>query len=84
MHAIAQARGIRYFHFLQPNQYLEGSKPMDAEERRVAIQEDHPYAANVRKGYPVLQELGRDLVRRGVTFVDLTDIYADTRDVSLS
>ena len=81
MHAIAQARGIRYFHFLQPNQYLEGSKPMDAEERRVAIREDHPYAANVRKGYPVLQELGRDLVRRGVAFVDLTDVYATTRDV---
>jgi hypothetical protein len=81
MHAIARARGIHYFHFLQPNQYLEGSKPMDAEERRVAIREDHPYAANVRKGYPVLRDLGRDLVRRGVTFVDLTNVYADTRDV---
>ena len=81
MHAIARARGIHYFHFLQPNQYLEDSKPMDAAERRVAIREDHPYAANVRKGYPVLRELGRDLVRRGVTFVDLTNVYADTRDV---
>ena len=81
MHAIAKAKGIRYFHFLQPNQYIEGSKPMDAQERRVAIKEDHPYAGSVRKGYPVLKELGKDLVRRGVTFVDLTNIYANNRDV---
>jgi hypothetical protein len=81
MHALAQAHGIHYFHFLQPNQYVEGSKPMDADERRVAIRDDHPYAAHVRKGYPVLRALGQDLVRRGVNFVDLTTIYADTRDV---
>jgi hypothetical protein len=81
MHAVAQAHGIRYFHFLQPNQYVDGSKPMDADERRVAIRQDHPYAANVRSGYPVLQELGRDLIRRGVNFVDLTTVYANTRTV---
>lgn len=81
MHAIAGARGIRYFHFLQPNQYIDGSKPMDAAERRVAIRADHPYAVNVRRGYPVLRELGEDLVRRGVAFVDLTRIYEKTREV---
>jgi hypothetical protein len=81
MNAIANAKGIHYFHFLQPNQYVEGSKPMDADERRVAIKEDHPYRSSVRKGYPVLSELGKDLVRRGVTFVDLTNVFANTRDV---
>ena len=81
MNAVAKAKGIRYFHFLQPNQYIEGSKPMDATERRVAIREDHPYAGSVKKGYPVLRELGKDLIRRGVTFVDLTNIYANNRDV---
>ena len=80
MNAVAKAKGIRYFHFLQPNQYIEGSKPMGDEERRVAIKEDHPYAQSVRKGYPVLRELGKDLVRRGVTFVDLTNAYANTRE----
>lgn len=84
MHAVAAARGIRYFHFLQPNQYVEGSKPMDAEERGIAIREDHPYAASVRKGYPVLRTLGQDLVRRGVNFVDLTTIYAKNRSVLYS
>jgi hypothetical protein len=81
MHAVAAAKGIRYFHFLQPNQYLDGTKPMTAEERRVAIREDHPYAASIRKGYPVLQDRGRELTKRGVTFVDLTNVYANTREV---
>jgi len=80
MNAIAKAKGIHYFHFLQPNQYVEGSKPMGANERRVAIKEDHPYRTSVMKGYPVLTELGKDLVRRGVTFVDLTNAFANTRE----
>ena len=81
MNAVARAKGIRYFHFLQPNQYVDGSKPMGDEERRGAIKEDHPYRLSVRKGYPVLTDLGKDLIRRGVTFVDLTNIYANNRDV---
>ena len=54
---------------------------MGEEERRVAIHEDHPYAVSVRKGYPVLRELGKELSRRGVAFVDLTNVYANNRDV---
>lgn len=81
MHAVASAKGIRYFHFLQPNQYIEGSKPMGDEERRVAINEAHPYATSVRTGYPELRARGRELIQRGVHFVDLTDLYANTRDV---
>ena len=81
MNAVAKAKGTQYFHFLQPNQYVDGSKPMGDEERRVAIREDHPYGVSVRKGYPVLRELGKDLTRRGVPFVDLTNVYANSRDV---
>ena len=81
MNAVAKAKGFQYFHFLQPNQYIAGSKPMGDEERRVAIREDHPYGVSVRKGYPVLREFGKDLTRRGVAFVDLTNVYANNRDV---
>ncbi len=80
MNAVAAAKGIRYFHFLQPNQYIEGSKPMGAEERSVAIQVDHPYAKSVRAGYPELRNRGQELVQRGVNFVDLTELYANTRE----
>ena len=81
MHAVASAKGIRYFHFLQPNQYIDGTKPMSDEERRVAINEAHPYAKSVRSGYPELRARGRELIQRGVNFVDLTGLYANTRDV---
>lgn len=84
MHAVAAAKGARYFHFLQPNQYVDGSKPMGEEERGIAIKEDHSYAVSVRKGYPVLQRLGQDLAQRGVNFVDLTKVYASTRDTVYS
>ncbi len=80
MQAIAAARGFRYFHFLQPNQYLEGTKPMQAEERRIAIKEDHPYASAVRRSYPVLRRTGQQLRERGVNFVDLTGVYATVRE----
>ena len=81
MHALARARGARYFHFLQPNQYLDGTKPMGPEERRIAIIENHPYDVSVTKAYPVLKALGRELGERGVNFVDLTNVFADTSEV---
>ncbi len=67
-----RAKGISYFHFLQPNQYLEGTKPIGDEERRIAISEDHPYAKSVRSGYPELRAAATSCVQRGVNFVDLT------------
>ena len=36
MKHLCDAGGIRYAHFLQPNQYIEGSKPMTAAERKIA------------------------------------------------
>ena len=80
MHVLARAKGIQYFHFLQPNQYVDGSKPMGEAERRVAIRADHPYAKSVKSGYPELVSRGRDLAGRGVAFVDLTNLFATTRE----
>ena len=80
MHALAASKGARYFHFLQPNQYIEGSKPMTPAEREIAIGEG-PYAKIVQTNYPLLQTLGKDLQARGVAFVDLTMIFKDNRAV---
>jgi hypothetical protein len=38
MARLAEANGARYLHFLQPNQYLEGSKPISDEEREIVIE----------------------------------------------
>jgi hypothetical protein len=81
MHALAAANGARYLHFLQPNQYLSGSKEMGREERAAAFDEQHPYRRSVEVGYPRLREKGRELAAQGVNFVDLTMAFAGRREV---
>jgi hypothetical protein len=76
IHQICEARGARYYHFLQPNQYVPGSKPLSAEERRVAYAEGHPSRPHIEKGYALLREGGRRLAGRGVRFHDLSMAYA--------
>jgi hypothetical protein len=73
---LCRGSGIRYYHFLQPNQYLAGSKPMLEEEKRTAIFEGHPYGEGVERGYPILIRLGERLRGQGVAYHDLTKIFA--------
>ena len=75
MHHLCQANGIRYYHFLQPNQYVKGSKVLGNRERRVAFRDDHPYRPGVENGYPLLREAGEELRKSGVVFRDLTGIF---------
>jgi hypothetical protein len=73
---LCRANGIEYYHFLQPNQYVEGTKPMSAEERKVAVDAHPPYAPRVVAGYPLLKTAGARLVAAGVQFTDLTRVFA--------
>lgn len=77
IHALCLGNGVRYFHFLQPNQYLPDSKPMGDEERRKVVRLDHPYKSGVETGYPLLLERGRGLKGRGVRFHDLSLLFAE-------
>jgi hypothetical protein len=76
IHQLCAARGARYYHFLQPNQYVPGSKPLSAEERQGAYSEGHPSRPLIEKGYPLLRAGGRRLAGRGVCFRDLSLAYA--------
>ena len=75
---LCQANGIRYLHFLQPNQYVPGSKPMAPDERRVAIQD--AYEALARPGYEELLARSDDLRAEGVDFHDLTMLFSEVRE----
>jgi hypothetical protein len=76
LNGICRSKGIRYYHFLQPNQYLAGSKPMGEDEKRVAILAVHPYRTAVETGYPLLIQKGHDLEKEGVPYFDLTQVFA--------
>lgn len=73
---LCAANDIEYFHFLQPNQYVEGSKPMGEEERALAIRSEGGFGPAVRAGYPRLVEQGRHLLEAGVRFHDLREVFA--------
>lgn len=82
MDRLCRANGIRYHHFLQPNQYVEGSKPLTEEERATAWRADHPYRAGARRGYGLLVRAGEELLEAGVRYVDLSGIFSsETRTV---
>jgi hypothetical protein len=84
--AACRAAGIAYVHVLQPNQYVEGSKQLSAQELRVAWRPETYLARTARRGYGALRHEGRELARAGISFHDFTmifrelggDIYTDT------
>ena len=84
MHQLCEANNIAYFHFLQPNQYVPGSKIMNEKELEVAFQEDHLYRRGVIRGYPLLIQEGKNLQKQGVNFHDLTMIFANNDNLLYS
>jgi len=75
MWKICRANGIVYVHVLQPNQYVWGSKPLDARERRLAWPPGFAHRRAAEQGYPLLIAAGEELKRLGVPFHDLTRIF---------
>ncbi len=76
MHTLLQSRGIPYYHFLQPNQYVS-QKPFSLEEQGTALTEDHPYRAGAELGYPALLAQEQRLVQNGVDFHSALAIFDD-------
>jgi hypothetical protein len=78
MNRLARANGIAYFHFLQPNLYVPGTKPLSDEERRLAV--DDALAPVTRDAYPHFIAAGAALQREGEWFTDLTKTFSDVKD----
>lgn len=76
MDRLCRANGIRMFSFLQPNQYVAGSKPLTAREERAAYSATSRFREPVERGYPLLQAAGAELAAAGVRFADLTQVFA--------
>lgn len=77
---VCRANGIEYYQVLQPNQYLEASKPMEPQERQIAIYEGSEYGQAAKIAYPMLIEGGAELKLQGIRFLDLTQLFAKVND----
>jgi hypothetical protein len=80
MARLCESFGIDYYHFLQPNQYVPGSKPMGEAERQIAYREDSPIREAIERGYPALRKAGQALAEEGVAFVDLSNVFRDVAE----
>jgi len=77
MWKICRENGIAYYHFLQPNQHLAGSKRLTDWEKRFALAAPRfPHRRSVEEGYPLLRAAGEELARTGVPFGDLTGLFS--------
>ncbi|MCF8057550.1 MAG: hypothetical protein K9K37_13055 [Desulfocapsa sp.] len=77
LHAICQKNDLLYLHVLQPNQYVEGSKPLSVEEKEIAFDPEDTRGNIVKEGYSNLITMGKKLKSTGVPFYDLTMIFKD-------
>lgn len=80
IHQRAESIGAKAFFFLQPNQYVDGGKPLSATERRDAFRTDHPSRRIVMDGFPRLRVRGEQLAQEGVAFFDLSKVFADVAE----
>jgi len=76
MQRLCAGAGTHYYHFLQPNQYVPGSKPMKARERALSYRGDYPFRLVVEQGYPLLQAEGARVRGLGVEFHDLSQLFS--------
>jgi hypothetical protein len=74
MHQLLSARGIPYYHFLQPNQYFT-KRVFSEEEKAIAIRATTPIARNAARGYPHLAAIGPWLTSKGIRYHDATGIF---------
>lgn len=74
-HQILAANGVRSYFFLQPNQYVEGSKRFTKEELRDAL--GYRDSEEIGARYQRFREQVRALQADGVSAFDLTMLFAD-------
>jgi hypothetical protein len=77
---LARENSMEYYHFLQPNQYVKGSKVLTAEEKRQAYSERPPISQSALIGYPLLIKQGRTLLEKNIKYFDATMAFAKEKE----
>ncbi|MBD1826342.1 hypothetical protein NDI47_15365 [Microcoleus vaginatus GB1-A2] len=80
MNQILSSRKIKYFHFIQPNQYYPTKRAFTAKEKEIALNKESPYIEGVKKGYPVLLSKVDDLQKARVNIFSAVNILDNTKE----
>lgn len=81
IYQVAKANNIHYFHVLQPNQYVKGSKVFSEEEmvKKYYLESSH-YREPIETGYPIMQKQISQIRKAGVSFTDLSMAFQNVRE----
>ncbi|MGE4605907.1 MAG: hypothetical protein AAEJ52_04115 [Myxococcota bacterium] len=74
--SLCESRGIEYFHFLQPNQYVDWKPLTDWQRKTTFSPKRNSTRYGAEAGYQLLIAEGAQLRSAGVRFVDLTGVFA--------
>ena len=80
MKATTEINGGQYFHFLQPNQNIDGGKLLSEEELKIAYAPDAGYGGVYNASHMHLREKFDYLKSNDVSFYDLSYHFKDTSD----
>ena len=76
MQSISVGIGAEYFHVLQPNQYLPGSKPFSTEESSQYVRPELPWSKTAILGYPMIVARGQELLQLVPNYMDATGVFS--------
>lgn len=77
---IANDQGIPIFQFIQPNQYVRGSKPYSKEELSLYLSKGEDKIMQVSSMYEQLEDIVERLNNSGVSIYSLTYIFKDIHE----
>lgn len=80
MNQVSLTKNIKYFHFVQPNQYYPTKRVFTEKEKEFTIVKDSPYIEGVTKGYPLLLSKVDDLQKAGVNIFSAVNILDNTKE----
>lgn len=81
---LAESNNAAYLHVFQPNQYLEGSKPLSRQEYEKFYVPNDGFGPVYRAAYPYFSQQMKELTEAGEWFADASMIFKDEQQTVYS
>lgn len=80
MKQLLAKRKVKYFHFIQPNQYYPTKRVFTEEEKQLYLSPDSPYSEAIKKGYPLLLSKVELFQKVKLNIFSAVNILDDTKE----